>query len=367
MLFLAVGCGAPGEPTPPTPPVPAPVSDLAAHQAGDGAQLVFTLPSISVTGDKLAAPPAVEILRGNLKTGGSPDTKSFRVVYTIPGVLVDNYRFGSHIVFTDPIAPAETKAHPGASVTYLIRTRASRKRASADSNVVSVRVFPVPEPISSLEARVTESAIELNWPAPTHTSSGDPLSSVGGYHIYRNEINAAAASSSPGVNLAGEAETNPVPLGSSQTNSYSDTSFLFDHAYIYVVRSVIQADGTLLESSDSQPLRVAPRDTFPPAAPQNLVAVSPHCVADAAKLYVELSWSMNLETDLAAYRVYRNDEEGKQGQLLQSFWIGPSYRDNAVASEHRYWYTVTALDRAGNESSASAPVLVFVQAEQCQQ
>jgi fibronectin type 3 domain-containing protein len=76
---------------------------------------------------------------------------------------------------------------------------------------------------------------------------------------------------------------------------------------------------------------------------------------------------MNLETDLAAYRVYRSDEEGKQGQLLESFWIGPSYRDNAIASGHRYWYTVTALDRAGNESQPSAPFLVFVQAEQCQQ
>lgn len=364
ILLFSAGCGAPGDPVPPAPPVPAAISDLSAHQAGDGVQLVFTLPSVSVSGEKLAAPPAVEILRGSLKPGSSPEAKSFRVVYTIPGALVDSYHFGSHMVFSDPIAPAETKAHPGAAVAYLVRTRASQKRTSADSNVVLVRVFPVPEPISPLDARVTESAIELSWPAPARTSVGDPLPSVDGYHIYRAEIDSAAASSSPGVHSVGKAETNPVPLDSSQTNSYRDTSFIFDRTYIYIIRSVIQADGTSLESSDSQPLTVTPRDTFPPAAPQNLVAVSPHCVA-ADELYVDLSWSINIETDLAGYRVYRSEAEGTSGRPIELLWLVPSYRDTSVQSGHSYWYSVTALDRAGNESPASAPVAVLAQAEQC--
>src|ERR1700722_14180959 len=89
-LFTS-GCGAPGEPTPPTPPVPVAVTDLAAHQAGAGVQLIFTLPVKSLTGDRLAAPPAVEVVRGAPKQDGSPDTKSFRVVYTIPGAVVENY------------------------------------------------------------------------------------------------------------------------------------------------------------------------------------------------------------------------------------------------------------------------------------
>src|SRR5882724_6950472 len=49
--------------------------------------------------------PAVEILRGTLKTDGSPDSRSFRVVDTIPGALIDNYRSEDHLHFTDPIAP----------------------------------------------------------------------------------------------------------------------------------------------------------------------------------------------------------------------------------------------------------------------
>jgi hypothetical protein len=367
VFLLSAGCGAPGDPTPPTPPVAAAISDLAAHQAGEGVQLVFTLPSVSVSGNKLAAPPAVEILRGTLRSDGSRDAKSFRVVYTIPGALVDNYRFGSHIVFTDPIAPEETKAHPGSAVAYMVRTRASQKRASADSNVVSVRVFPVPEPVSSLEARVTESAIELSWQAPMRTAAGGPLPSVDGYHLYRTETDpAASAAGPPSLRSGNKSETNTAPLASSQTTSYRDTSFTFDHTYIYIVRSVIQADGNSLESSDSQPVTVTPRDIFPPAAPQNLVGVSPHC-APPDGLYVDLSWAINLETDLAGYRVYRSELEGTRGRPIELLWLVPSYRDTSVQSGHSYWYSVTALDRAGNESPVSAPVAALVQAEQCKQ
>src|SRR5580704_11408891 len=176
VFFLAAGCGAPGEPTPPTPPIPVAVTDLAAHQVGDGVQLIFTLPAKSVTGDRLAAPPAVEIVRGTPKPDGSPDAKSFRVVYTIPGSLVENYVSEGHIKFIDPVAPAETRAHPGGTLLYLVRTRAAKKRASGDSNTVPVRMFPVPEAIASLQVRVTEPSIELSWTAPAHTSGGDPIS-----------------------------------------------------------------------------------------------------------------------------------------------------------------------------------------------
>src|SRR5216684_8042077 len=174
ILLLTAGCGAPGDPVPPSPPVPAAIKDLIAHQAGDGVQLSFTLPSNSISGEKLPAPPAVEILRGTVRSDGSADAKSFRVVYTIPGALVDNYRADGGVRFTDPIAPEETKSHPGGMITYAVRTRASQKRASADSNVVSLRVFPVPAPIASVEARVTESAIELTWPVPGGTADGEP-------------------------------------------------------------------------------------------------------------------------------------------------------------------------------------------------
>jgi fibronectin type 3 domain-containing protein len=282
------------------------------------------------------------------------------VVYTIPGALVDDYRSDAQVHFTDPIAPEETKAHPGGTFAYIVRTRASAKRSSADSNAVSLRVFPVPERIASVEARVTESAIELSWSAPARTSAGDPLSAATSYRIYRSEIPPSAASSAAPVPRPRKRESASVPLAASETNSYSDTSFIFDRTYIYIVRSVIQVESNPLESSDSQPVTVTPRDTFPPAAPQGLVAaLLPGAAADA--LVVDLSWSISLETDLAGYRVYRSEQESTRGQVLNPELLPtPAFRDTSVQPGHRYWYTVTAQDHAGNESAASAPVVVDV-------
>src|SRR5215469_6245579 len=158
------GCGAPGDPVPPSPTVAVAVSDLVGRQAGDGVELVFSLPTRTVLGEKLGTAPAIEIVRGSLRPNGAPDPKSFRVVYTVPGALVANYLVAGHVRFADPSSPAEIKEHPGATYAYLIRTRLSKKRASADSNVVTARLFPVPQPIFSVQFQVTETAVNLSWP-----------------------------------------------------------------------------------------------------------------------------------------------------------------------------------------------------------
>src|SRR5580658_10335342 len=359
-FVLAAGCGAPGEPTPPAPPVPVAVSDLAAHQAGDGVQLIFTLPAKSITGDRLASPPAVEVVRGAPKPDGSPDAKSFRVVYTIPGSLVENFISEGHVKFIDPVAPVETRAHPGGVLIYVVRTRASSKRASADSNAVSVRMFPVPEPVAHLEARVTEPAIELSWTAPVHTSGGDPLGPISGYRIYRGELDPASAEAAA-ADLSKAKWKSPLTLlAPSGENNYHDTVFDFGNTYAYIVRSVVLVEGTSLESADSVPAIVSPRDTFPPAAPQNLVAaVLSGATPDS--VLVDLSWSINLETDLAGYRVYRSEQQDTRGALLTpELLLAPAYRDTSVEPGHRYWYSVTAVDRTGNESDASPAVAVDV-------
>src|SRR5216684_7541700 len=103
LIFLLFGCGAPGEPTPPSPPVPVAVTDLAARQVGDAVQLTFTLPTKTVAGERLAEAPAIEIMRGAVKPDGSPDTKSFRTVETIPGALLGEYRSAEKVQIVNRI------------------------------------------------------------------------------------------------------------------------------------------------------------------------------------------------------------------------------------------------------------------------
>jgi hypothetical protein len=360
VFFLLVGCGAPGEPTAPAPPVPVAITDLSARQAGDGVQLTLTMPVTTIRGERLAEPPSVEVLRGGLRSDGSPDAKSFRVVYTIPGSLVNNYRTEDHVQFVDPVAPDETRAHPGGTLVYRVRTRASKKRASPDSNTVTLRVFPVPERIASLQPAVTETAIELTWSAPTRTSGGDPLAAPLEYRVYRGELDPSSADAAS-KDLSQAKWKSPLTLADrSATNSFRDTSFDFGKTYLYTIRSVILVEDKPVESSDSTPAIVTPRDTFPPAVPQGLV-VAVISSSPSGSPEVDLSWSINVETDLAGYRVYRSERHDAQGQALTNdLLLSPAYRDTSVQSGHRYWYRVTAIDRSGNESAPSAPVAAEV-------
>ncbi len=359
-LFLLAGCGAPGEPQPPAPPIPAAVTDLVAHQSGDGVTLLFTPPRNTASGDRLTEPPAIEIFRGALRSDGSPEEKSFRLVYTIPGALVETYLAQDRVQFLDPVPPEELRARPGETFAYRVRTRASKKKASADSNTVTVRVFPAPERIVRLDTRVTESAIELSWPVPERTSAGDPLPSVSGFRVYRGELDPSSVAAAE-HDLSMAKWSSPLTLlAPAASNRFRDTQFTFGSTYLYIVRSVVLAGGATLESSDSAPAIVTPKDTFPPAAPQGIVAVLIPAAAPLT-LQVDLSWSLNLETDLAGYRVYRSEKEGTRGQLLTpELLLAPAFRDISVESGHRYWYTVTAADRAGNEGVPSVPVAIEV-------
>jgi hypothetical protein len=360
VLLFMNGCGAPGEPVPPTPPVAVAISDLTAHQAGDGVQVTFTMPGRSITGDRLLSTPAIEVLRGAAKPDGSPDLKSLRVVDTIPGAMAEKYFVSDKVQFTDPLTPEETKAQEGKTAIYTVRTRLSQKRASANSNFVSLRLFPVPARVASVGARVTEPAIELTWPAVNRTSAGDPLNLPAHYNIYRAELDSdltdLANHDVSQLNLNGKLQL----LVSQPEQRFSDKSFEFGKTYAYIVRSVLNRDGVALESADSAPVVVTPRDIFPPAAPQAISAAVLPGEKDYA-LVVDLSWSINVESDFAGYRVYRSEQPDTKGQLLtQELLPTPAYRDTSVQPARRYWYVVTAVDRAGNESAPSPPALVEI-------
>ncbi len=360
VFLLAAGCGAPSQPVPPSPPIPAAVSDLTARQLGDGVLLTFTLPNKSTLGRRLTEMPTLEVLRGSLRPDGLPDQKSFRVVDTVPGSLLGTYLEQGKVQFLDPILPEETRTHPGETVLYRVRTRVSRKKASADSNGASLDLYPVPERIDALEIRVTESSIQLKWAAPKRTSAGESLPAIQEYHVYRGELDPASAPAAEKDLHAGVWKLPLMQIATTTAPEYPDAGFDFGKTYAYVVRSVISENGVLLESSDSRPAVVTPKDIFPPAAPQDVVAATLPG-ASAGTFVVDLSWTINLETDVAGYRIYRSEREETRGLLLTPDLLPtPAYRDTSVSTGGRYWYKVTAVDRAGNESAPSVALLVEI-------
>jgi len=82
---------------------------------------------------------------------------------------------------------------------------------------------------------------------------------------------------------------------------------------------------------------------LPPQAPQNVVAVG----GDGQ---VSLDWDDNLELDIGHYCVYRSTVTGGSYAWIDDC-LGSTYVDVYVANGTRYYYVVTAVDSAAQESS----------------
>jgi hypothetical protein len=349
---LLAGCASPGDPTPRHPVVPAPVADLAAHQSGSEIVLTFTLPARSTDREALSEPPSVEIFRAELAPGATPNKKTpWNLAYAIPSERVESYARDSHLTFHDPQAPASLVRVEGASLAYMVRTRAAKARASDNSNILMLRVFPPPAPPGEVRAAVTESAIALSWTGATPPSG----SSQQGYRVYRTQVESAQENIPQDLSQA-KLKSPQELIVSINTPEYRDLHFEFGETYLYTVRSVAAFGADLVESADSAPAMVTARDVFPPASPLALeAAVIP--ATGQAPAYVELSWGISPEPDLAGYRIYRSDLEVAPGERLNTELLpSPAFRDISVTSGKQYFYRVSAVDRAGNESPASSAV-----------
>jgi fibronectin type 3 domain-containing protein len=191
---------------------------------------------------------------------------------------------------------------------------------------------PVPEPGHSILFRIER--LQLTVPAPQEARSS-PLAA-------------------PVPSLA---QTLAVRPGDGEDPGHAiDTSALFNQRYRYVVERVASLDlsgrSVEIQGLPSEAVEVATTDVFPPAVPQGLVAV-----ADAAAGAIDLSWTPDSDSDLAAYRVYRRDVQGSSpAQRVASVGVETSFRDTEVQAEHTYAYSVSAVDQSGNESKRSPEV-----------
>ncbi len=121
--------------------------------------------------------------------------------------------------------------------------------------------------------------------------------------------------------------------------SFTDsTPFEFGQERCYIVRSVRGSAGNAVISAPSPRGCITPVDTYPPAAPTGLYALS-------AEGVINLAWEPNGEADLAGYLVLR----GRAGDAtLQPLTTAPvtetRYADRDVTAGVRYVYAVQAVD-----------------------
>jgi hypothetical protein len=130
---------------------------------------------------------------------------------------------------------------------------------------------------------------------------------------------------------------NPVPL---TTPAFTDARIEFGIRRCYVVRSVRMVWSMSIESVASPPVCLTPVDTFPPAAPRSLAAVT-------SENAVSLIWEPNTDKDLAGYLVLRGEAPGeKLAPVTPDPVKETTYRDTTVKPGVSYVYAVVAVDTA---------------------
>jgi hypothetical protein len=371
-IFLVVSCASPGEPVERKPPTPTTITDLSATQIGNDVTLAFTLPRDSVEKRQLQQSPTIQVYRdfeappaaGSSTAAAAPAKPT--LLLTIPSAMVDRYSVQGRVQFVDPLVKEDFVPADGREAVYTVRTFVSPKKISANSNVASLIIFPAPDPIANLKAEITPSGVALSWIPPQTTIIGT-APRVAFYRVYRAESGADATPATGASPAAAAENLKPkVPfarIAEPATPFYTDTQTELGKTYIYTVRTISQFPGVQLESLDSNLATVTPKDIFPPSAPQNLVIVFVPAATGAPAL-LEISWAINPETDIAGYNIYRAEAQGHPGTRLNSdLLLTPAFRDMNVVPGREYSYTVTAVDRSGNESPASASATGSIPAE----
>jgi hypothetical protein len=182
-----------------------------------------------------------------------------------------------------------------------------------------------------------ETSVTVNWNPPPQTTDEAPGVL---YNVY------PTAAPSPGETARPSA---PKPFND---KPLAEQTFVHAGAepgkeQCFVVRSVAAVGTGVIESDASSPICITPKDTFPPAAPKGLAAVSSAGV-------INLIWDASTEADLAGYVVLRGEAPGAALEALMKDPIKETrYADRTTRPNARYVYAIVAVDKTGNRSAPS--------------
>ncbi len=315
---LLASCGYVGDPLPPALNIPAPVSDLRVVQRGDRLVIECSLPRLTTDGLMLRKLGEIDLRVGPAEAAAEGVSAWAGAASRIEAAG------GGEDGRLHVEAPAG--GYVGQEVAVGVRVSGPKGRWSDWSNLAGLQVVrPVKRP-SGLRAEAAPEGVRVSWRAED------------GREGVRYRVRRRTAESETSEEAAEVVETEWV-----------DTATEYGRRYEYRVQAVVSAGAGLAES-DWAAAVVTPEDRFPPAPPEGLRAVAGLATA-------ELSWDSGREPDLAYYRVYRSEGEGGRRRIADRV-EEPNYSDGEVSPGRRYTYTVTAVDRLGNESPASAPAEV---------
>jgi hypothetical protein len=305
---LSAGCGTVGEPIYPSAHIPVAPSDLNAVERGNRIVVHFTAPALTTDAQTIAQLDGADVRIGPAVKPFNADkwlASATRAAVSKPATKP------GPVEATAPIAWIDTDVTVGA------RVLTTRGRASAWSNLVTIHIVkPVAAP-SDMVAAAAPEGVRVTWTDPAEHS----------FRVFRK----------------GPDDKDPVEIGKSDTTQYIDQTIVWGTTYQYWAQALRDSAESDVVTSPA----FAPKDTFPPAVPAGLSAVT-------GINSIELAWERNTETDLKTYIIYRATGTGPFQKLAET--DVPVYSDKAIEAGKRYGYAISAIDTRANESAKSAPV-----------
>lgn len=236
-----------------------------------------------------------------------------------------------------------------ARLRYAVRYVNAAGQRAAFSNFLTIEPsakVAQPPTLTATGKEISETAITINWTPPTANIDGSTPVNLLGYNVYRLDES--------------QREVSPTPINSALISGtqYADQSFQFGENYTYFVRSVsLGTEGAQVESLNSNPLLISPRDVFPPSPPAS-ISIAP------APGRLSIFFPANQEPDVAGYNVYRSTDpdlpKEQWTKLTPSLLTRTTFQDENVESGKRYYYYLTAVDQSGNVSQPSEVVSEIV-------
>ncbi len=247
---------------------------------------------------------------------------------------------GSLVYTGSGLSYADISLSPETRYYYVLTALDTAGNESQGSEEISVQTESLPDvtaplaPVLSSVTALDTSSISVSWLSSTEAD-------LATYHLYRGL--------SSGFALTG---SSLVYTGSGL--SYTDISLSPETRYYYVLTALDTADNESLGSLALTAQTDALPDVTAPLAPvmSSVLALDTSSIA--------ISWLSSTEPDLSSYNLYRGESSGftlTGGSLVYS-GSGLSYTDISLSPETRYYYVLTALDTAGNESQGSAEISV---------
>ncbi len=331
-LLATVSCGTPGAPMPPSLQLPQPVSDLKATRKGDKISLSWTAPTQTTDHANVKRPGETRVCRS---VGPAVINECEHPVGTVsPGQVPAG--------FVDTLPMQFQEENPVGFATYAVEALNDRGRSAGFSNQVRVPSAPTLAPPADFRVQLTPDGPLLQWTGTLHAHPDPALGHF--FRVYRH------AEGTQSDTIVGE-----VKLRNQPEVAMADRSFEWEKTYVYritVVTTVTHGNQVVaeVEGDDSPPLTVLVHDSFPPAPPAGLQAVFSGL---ERQRFIDLTWAPNTESDLAGYNVYRRLGGGAPQKINSELVKTPSFRDANVPPGATIYYSVSAVDLRGNESTRS--------------